>query len=220
MRSWSCILAVLAIVLGSPGAWSNEDGWELKKDKDGIRIYSRAVEGWEIHETRGVAHIPGRLSSAVAVIDDVPALHDLADVVAHAEVRTRESPTRYQFYSLIKMPWPVSDRDLLNQREIAQDGSTLAVTITDEATAGAPPPGKGVVRIVRSHQEWRLTPAADGGIDVQIQMLSDPAGPIPAAIINAMSVGTPFDTLTNLRSLVQKPKYANAGLAFIKDAKP
>src|SRR3546814_134777 len=162
---------------------------------------------------RGTARIDAPLSAVAAVIDDVPAITKLNDVVAKAEVTQRQSATRYRVYAAMKMPWPVSNRDIVNQREIRQDPVTKVVTIIDTALPDAEP-RKDYVRIVKSHQQWRLTPTADGQTTVQIQLLSDPGG-IPAALINAMSVSSPFNTLSNLRKLAKQPKYANTMPEFL-----
>jgi len=130
MRNSFRTLAVLAGMLVLPAFASAEDTWRLEKDKDGIQVYTRAVDGWSIREMRGVARIPGRLSCFVAVIDDIPAIHELNEMVSTSSIPHRDSDTQYQLYSTIKMPWPLSDRDVLNLRTIVQDGNTLAVTIT------------------------------------------------------------------------------------------
>jgi hypothetical protein len=192
--------------------------WKLEKDKDGIQVYTRAVEGWSIHEIRGVTYVPAKLSSVVAVINDIAAQGELNEYVAEATVQNRESDARYQIYALTKMPWPVSNRDIVNQRSISQDPSSLVVTITDTAVDKAsPPPRNGVVRIVKSKQVWTLVPDAKGGVNAQMQLLSDPNGPIPASLINSMSISTPFKTLGKLKALAQKPQYASARSAFIKE---
>lgn len=206
----------LTLVLLPALAAATDDNWKLEKDKDGIQVYTRAVEGWSIREIRGTTQLPVKLSAVVAVFDDVPALSELNEYVSKAEVRNRESDLRYQIYTQTKMPWPVSDRDILNQRNIAQDSKTLAVTITDAATDKILPPTKGMVRIVKSTQVWTLTPDAKG-VNVEMRLLSDPNGPIPASLINSMSVSNPYKTLVKLKELSQRPKYLAAKPAFIKD---
>lgn len=208
---------LLAALLPSV-AMAAEAEWKLEKDKDGIQVYTRAVEGWSIREIRGVTHVPARLSSVVAVITDVAAQGELNEYVSQATVQNRESDTRYQIYAQTKMPWPVSNRDVVNQRSIAQDPSSLVVTITDTALESASPvPKSGTVRVVKSKQVWTLTPDPKGGVNAQMQLLSDPNGPIPASLINSMSVSTPFKTLGKLKALAQKPQYASATPAFIKE---
>ncbi|HET8880641.1 MAG TPA: START domain-containing protein [Solimonas sp.] len=207
------VLPAALLLAGFASAASADDVWKTEKDADGIRIESRAVPGWKIHEMRGTTHIAAPLSAVAAVIDDASAMPKLNDLVVKTEILQRTSATRYRVYAAMKMPWPVSDRDIVNQREIRQDPATRAVTIVDTAVADAEP-RKGYVRIARSRQEWRLSPAADGGTDVQIQLLSDPGG-IPAALINVMSVSAPFNTLDNLRKLAGQPQYAQARPDFL-----
>lgn len=209
--------ALLVVAATATSALAADAAWKLQKDKDGIQVSTRPVAGWQIHEVRGQVSIEARLSSLVAVITDETATPELTDLVEHSEVQNRESDTRYQIYARMKMPWPVSNRDIVNQREVVQDPQTLAVTITDAATSTGQPPNKDYVRIVKSTQRWILTPQADGSVQVESYILSDPAGPIPSSIINAMSVSTPFRTLTKLRELVKRPKYADAKLSYITE---
>jgi hypothetical protein len=218
MRILSLIFTILAAAWVAPAAAATEEGWRLEKDSDGIQIYTRAVEGWSIREIRAVTRIPARLSSVVAVIHDVPATRELNDLVSKADVQNRESDTRYRVYMVIGMPWPLSDRDVLNQREIKQDKNTFSVTISDVAVQDVNPPRTGLVRMVRSRQQWVLTPGSDGHVAVELRILTDPNGPIPASIINTMAVGAPFKTLSKLRELTQRAEYANAKLPFIKEA--
>ena len=58
----------------------------------------------------------------------------------------------------MKMPWPISNRHILNLREIKQDKNTFSVTITDSAVRVPQGPRKGFIRITNSHQVWTFTP--------------------------------------------------------------
>jgi hypothetical protein len=217
MRLAKRVLAIAVTALLATSTWAAADEWHEEKDQDGIRVYTRAVEGWGMREMRGVATISARLSSLVAVIDDVPALPKLNDSVATAEIKNRVSDTRYQIYSTMHVPWPLSDRDALTQREIAQDRTTLTVTITEAARQDAMPEREGYVRISRSQQKWVLTPKPDGPVEVEVQTLSDPAGPIPSSLVNAASVSIPFKMIKKLRELAQQSKYAHATMPFIQE---
>ena len=211
------MLSGAALALAAATARGEDADWRLEKDRDGIQLYTRAVPGWAIREIRGVTRVPARLSALVAVIHDVPNARELSDLVETAEVTQRDSEARYRVYSTIDMPWPVGDRDIVTQREITQDPATLAVTITDTAQAGVPRV-EGLVRIEKSRQQWTLQPLADGAVAVDVHLLSDPAGPIPASLINAMSVSTPLQMLGKLREMAQRPQYAGAQLGFVRDA--
>ena len=215
LRYW--VVIALVALSSAAGADEGTNAWRVEKDRDGIQVSTRAVEGWSVREIRASTRIAGRLSSAVAVLDDVDAMPAVNDVVSEARVLQRDSDTRYRIYLLMKMPWPVSDRDIVNQREITQDAGNLTVTVSDIAVAGAPPPAKGCVRMLKSRQAWTLTPAAGGEVTVELRVLADPAGPIPAAIVNAMAVDGPVKSLSRLRQLVHSPRYADARPAFIRE---
>lgn len=205
-------MLLLAPALGGAA----EEPWRLEKDRDGIKMYSRAVEGWSIREIRGVMRVEASLSSIVAVLEDVDAAHELSDVISEAKIVHRDSETHYRYYSAMDLPWPVSDRDMVDDCRITQDEQTLAVTIRDVAVEGDLPPRNGFVRMTRSVQTWTLTPSPEGVV-VELRILADPAGPIPAAIINAMSIGTPYKTLANLRGMVRKPQYADAKMTYLRE---
>ena len=217
MRATLRILAGGLMILLATGASVADEGWKKEKDQDGIQVYTRQVEGWGMKEMRGHGTLSARLSSLVAVINDVPATPQLNDSVTTAEIKSRESDTRYQLYSTMNAPWPVSNRDVLNQREITQDKDSLTVTITDVATKDVMPVRKGYTRIDRARQQWTLKPRSDGSVDVEIRTLSDPGGSVPSALVNATSVSLPFKLIKMLKELSQQPKYAQASLPFIKE---
>lgn len=216
MRLLSSLFCVLATLL-SFAASADDGGWRLEKDQDGIRIYTRAVEGKTIREIRGTVELEARLSSVAAVLSDVSAIPLLSDVVSEAKVQQRDSDMRFQVYSVLKMPWPLSNRDMLNQTEISQDPQTLAVTLSNVALREGIPLKDGLVRIVESRSQWRMTPTAAGKVGVEMLAFTDPAGSIPTSVINSLSVGAPFKSMGVLRELVQQPKYRNATLAFVRE---
>lgn len=217
MHTLGRVLAVITMTLTATLAWAGEAAWRLEKDQDGVQVYSRAVAGWGIREMRGVTRIQARLSSVVAVINDVSAISELNDMVSEASLQHQDSGRRYQIYSVTNMPWPLSDRDIMNQREITQDERTLVVTITDTATHGQLPLKDGRVRIVKCRQQWTLTPDQSGGVTVEARTLADLAGPIPAAVINSMSLSVPRKTLLKLKEMARRAKYARATLDFVRE---
>jgi hypothetical protein len=213
------LMRVVAFILMLPfaTAGSVENGWLLEKDENGIQVYTRAVSGWSIREFKGVTEIHASLACVVAVINDIPASRELTEGVTEAKVLHRESDGRFQIYSAMRMPWPISNRDILNQRDITQDRTSGAVTIIDVALQDGLAPRKGYVRIVNSRVVWTLAPIADGIVHIESQTLSDPAGPIPSSLINTMSVGMPLKTFNRLKEMVGRVEYAQAKLPIIEE---
>jgi hypothetical protein len=216
MRTTLCLLTLIA--LAPALASGSEEGWRKEKDESGIQMYTRAVEGWEIREIRGVTRVEAPLTAVAAVLDDIPAAVELNSMVNESRVIERQGPRRLRTYAAMDMPWPVSDRDLVNDRTIEVDSRTRAITFTDVATEDGVAPRADFVRMVKSRQTWTLTPAADGAVEVELRVLADPNGPIPTSLINSMSIDSPFATLGRLQALARSPKYANATPSFLAGA--
>ena len=215
------MMAMLAFVAMAVNADDNAKAgeWQLQKEEDGVQIFARSVEGWEIREILAVTTLPTTPGSVLAVLNDVEEnAPKLSDVVRNSTIEQRESETRYSIYTVMDMPWPLSDRDSFNQRVIEHDAESGLVTITDTATKDVKPEQDDLVRIVASRQQWRLTPMEDGTTKVELQILVDPNGPIPSSLINSMSVGQPIGTMETLKELVQQPEYRDAELVVAQES--
>lgn len=215
MRLTLLLLPLLGLLSGAVHAQEN---WRLEKEADGIQVYSRVVDGWSIRETRSSARLDARLGSLVAVLNDVNALRELNGFVKEARVLSSRDAAHYDFYSLVDLPWPMSDRDSVSRHSVEQDARTLTVTIRDEALSGQLPENKDLIRIPRSHQQWTLTPGTDGKVTVELRLLNDPGGSLPASFINASLVSTPMNSISKLGALARQAPYRDAKPAFIREA--
>ncbi len=84
--------------------------WELRKEKEGIKVYTRDVEGSKIQEYKAVAIVDGKLSSVIAVMKDIENYPDFLKNLI--ETRLIEANDTFQLHYLInKTPWPVTNRD-------------------------------------------------------------------------------------------------------------
>jgi hypothetical protein len=52
---------------------------------------------------------------------------------------------------------------------------------------------------------------------VQYELRVDPAGSLPAWLVNMLSSKGPYESFLNLKTQLLKPKYANAKFSFITD---
>ena len=78
-------------------------------------------------------------------------------------------------------------------------------------------PIEGIERIQRLEAKWILTPKAQGYTDISFYLLIDLGGSLPAWIVNMAVADGPFETVLNMRSEVQKPKYQNINLSYIEE---
>lgn len=212
-------LIISVCLLLQTGAFSvyASENWDLKKDRDGIQIYTRKVEGSPFKAVRGVTRVNARLSSLVALVRDARACPDWADRCGESWVHEKISETEEYVYTLNELPWPVSDRDVLAHVRWSQSADNLAVTMLSSATEGLLEKKKGIVRLTEANAQWIFTPLASGEVEVVTLAHINPAGPLPAWVTNLLLVDAPFNTLNKLREAVKDQKYLNAGFSFISE---
>src|SRR6202022_1284879 len=92
--------------------------WELKKDKDNIRIYSRSVTGCKFNELKAVFDLPGTLSQLRSVLSDVINYKDWVYSTEFTKLIENRNDTEIVYYSRIGAPWPVSNRDFYSDTHI------------------------------------------------------------------------------------------------------
>lgn len=194
--------------------------WELKKDSDGIQVFTRSVEGSPYKEVRSISLVEEvSLSSLIAVLEDVEACPRWADKCAESYVVERLSETESLIYTHNDMPFPVKDRDVVAQVRWSQDPETLQVVMTSTAVAGGVDEVRGRLRLSEANATWQFTPKPDGSIEVLNQAHINPGSSIPGWVTNMLLVDTPFETMKSFLVEVASSRYQRAEVGFIQEPK-
>ncbi len=212
-------LATLTLAVGSPSLWAadNQAAWDLKRNKQGIQVYTRSVEGSKFKAVQAKMEIEATLTELTALILDTEACSDWADLCKEARVHEQLSPTEFYVYTYNNVPWPVSDRDALAHVKWSQDPESYAVSMQAKATDGILEKRKGAVRLTEANTGWTFTPVADGKVEVVMSAHVDPAGPTPAWLTNMLLVDSPFKTMKQMRKVIAGGGYRDAKVAFVEE---
>ena len=189
--------------------------WVLRKNENGIMVYTRYAEGSDLKEVRVVSEVNSTLSGCVALIMDLKNYPNWIYACSEASVLSVvNSQERYQ-YQVTDVPWPVSDRDVVSDFKIVQDESTKVITTTNSNDPGHIPDKEGRVRVQQFNTTYRLSPLPNGKVKVEFELYVDPGGSIPAWLINANIVTAPYKTTVAM--FKQLPAYQSASFPFIKE---
>ena len=191
-----------------------EYNWEEKRNKSGITIYTSSVEGSPFKAVRGVMEVDATVSSLVALVEDLNACPKWAAFCKEARLEDRISDTESYAYIYNDIPFPVSDRDVYTHVVWSIDPGTQKVTMTSRAAEGGTPKTKAV-RLVDAVSQWHFTPLAEGKVKVENFAHIDPNGPTPAWITNMMLVDSPFDSMSNMRKIVESGTYDESVIPFL-----
>ncbi|MCJ8211646.1 START domain-containing protein [Mucilaginibacter sp. RS28] len=190
--------------------------WTLNTEKEGIKVYTSPVPDSKVKALRVECEYKTTLSQLVAVLLDVKGCTEWVYHTKSATLIKQVSPSELYYYSEINLPWPTENRDFVAHLIVQQNPDTKVVTMDGPAVPGFVAVKKGIVRIDHSKGRWVLTPS-DGKVKVEYTLHVDPAGAIPAWLVNLLAAEGPIQSFKALRTQLQKPQYQNAGYSFIKN---
>lgn len=206
-------LIIAADATAQPGADQAE--WQLKRDQDGIRVYTRPVPGSRYKAIRATVTVQAQLMELVALMMDVDACPRWVDRCKRAEVLEVRSETELFLYTINNAPWPVANRDSVSRIFWTQDPQTHVITMTATAIDGMVPRRAKTVRLRQAEFVWEFRPLSDGRIVVTNEAHVDPAGPVPAWLVNMLLVESPFKTMQRLRRLLRNGDFVKREFDFV-----
>jgi ribosome-associated toxin RatA of RatAB toxin-antitoxin module len=176
------ILLALAALPCSPGAADPE--WRLVREEQGVRIFTRAIAGVEIHQLRAETRIRATLVRLMEVYLDVERHMRWYPGCIAARVVRRDAAGGLLLYHRIDNPWPVKDRDyaLAIDTGAAEEPGGKVARYRD--VPGAVPETRDCVRMRKLRGSWKFVPEPDGFTAVTYVFDFDPGPGAPATFIN------------------------------------
>ncbi|CAO3596108.1 unnamed protein product [Absidia cylindrospora] len=169
-------------------------GWEFSQEKEGVKLYSKTVEGFSIPIVRGdyLLKTTEYTAEQVAVVASLPGTRAIWDEKFHS-ADAKEFFTKWEclFWVRVNTPWPISNRDFVgcNLRDFSQDGVCYtSMASVDDDSIGAV---SGCVRGDLICSGWKLEKVAEG---VQITYVTqvDLAGSIPSSFLRNVQLQVPL----------------------------
>jgi hypothetical protein len=208
-------LTLLLLLLTNCALAQTSDSWALKENNDGVKIFTRNIENSKIKAIKVECQLNATLSQLVMVLMDVNNSEEWLYHTASNYIVKQVSPSELYYYSLVEMPWPVSNRDFIAHLNVSQDAVTKVVTIDAPCVADMVPVKAKVVRIANSKGKWVISPLSKGQVKVVYTLHADPGGIIPAWITNLFVTQGPSQSFKKLKIHLQKAVYKNVKLDYI-----
>jgi len=191
--------------------------WDLKKDTDGVKVYTRAYKGSNIEEFKAEVTVHSNLSAVLTLIDKVSEYPKWMYKCTYAERLLKISESSGYTYSVLHESWPVTDRDVCSFYKVTQDPSTKTITVTITGAKDYIPEKDGRVRIPSINGCWLLIPLAKGVTKVVYQVHSESGGYVPATVVNLFITDMPYHSLLNLKKIVESPLYPQTVMEDVEE---
>src|SRR3954467_440289 len=139
-----CLLGILILLpLFSLG---NSGDWKLKKNENGIEVYTRYAENSPLKEVRVVTVVQSSLAAIVVLLLDIKNYPHWIYACSEASTLKVINDHDEYHYQVTHLPWPLSNRDMIWHFKIEQDTITKIVAVTNTSEPDYSPAKKGIVR--------------------------------------------------------------------------
>ena len=210
-------LLLISIVLVSTGFSPSKEKWELIKNSNNIKIFTRKIDNSDIKEVKAIIHVDASLSTIVSVLKDVKGYKDWVYECEDSKILKEINKFEDYYYTKTDAPWPVGDRDAVVHNKISQNKKTKVITSISQSINGIKEKIPGLVRVKEIYTEWKLIPQQDGTVYIIYKMHINPGGDIPSYLMNkTLSIG-PYKTLSRFKEKLKEPRHKNCVLNFIKN---
>jgi hypothetical protein len=183
---------------------SEKNDWTLRREKDGIDIYSRPSDCSKVNDIRVVMDLPGTIEQLAAILRDINGYTGWIYSTRSATMVKKVSENEIIYYAEVGTPWPAANRDYYADLKFTFNPANHSMNVVSYGMKDYQPEKKDLVRVPMSRGSWTVTTQSAGKIHVQYTLQIDPGGSIPAWIVNSFVAKAPLETFSNLKKKMEE----------------
>ncbi len=178
-----------------------QDKWELRKNENGITIYSRR-EGKIIHLKLNTEFdcTPERLERELLNIEGYP---NWVYGNKRSGIIKKVSNRNLIYFTEAHLPWPIKDRDLVIELTINPATGNNPLIIQAKSVDGYLPPKDHFIRVPYSLATWKAMPVPGNKIKLEYTFSLDPGGSIPGWLVNWTIAKGPYESFLKLGEILK-----------------
>ena len=170
------------------------DNWELKKDKDSIKVYIRNIDE-STKEYRAETIIRSDIDNIFNTITDFDNSYKWMYKLNSSEI-LKKTDTLMYVYFVVDISWPLKNRDLVSDAVIKRDIDNIKIEMN--STPNYIPLNNKLVRINKSRSIWNLEKIDNFSTKVTLQSYAVVDG-IPIFIMDLFILDSPMYSMKRLR---------------------
>lgn len=206
----------LLVILCFNNCYSQTE-WTLKKDKEGIKVYTGKASDSKFNMIRVSCKLNGSLSALASILLQPEIQPDWVIATKTSKLVKRLANNHIYYYNIATVPWPFANRDMVIDLLIHQDSLTKKMIIHANSIDKIMPPVAGLERIPFTQATWEVIPIALNLIQVEYILKINPGGGVPAWVVNMFIAKAPFESFYNLSKIIQEKRFQGQQFDFIKN---
>lgn len=207
------IILLLVFIFFSTPMFPQKD-WELIKDENEIKVYTKKEDNFEFETFKGTVTLNSSIANFISVLKNIKIFPKWGHNIKEANILERSGDTLQIYYSVAKAPFPYKNRDGIYLNRLKWNSKTKMLKVDIEILEDYLPLEEKYIR-VKGNGYWKIKELPYNKIRVTFSMQIDPGGSIPAWMANMFVEDTPFNTLKNLKSLLESNDFEKHTYNFI-----
>jgi hypothetical protein len=191
------------------GVVNAADGWAKVKDSNGIKLYERSVPDTDLKEYMAVTTMDAKMEVIGEALRDVSQYTQWLSDCESARVEKKYDRNTYIIY-IIQNPLLIKKRDIVLKNETLYDYENGRAKVTFFCTDEVKIPlEKKHIRIAVMNGLFQMEYIGRNKTKFIYKLKVDPAGDIPKKVAYSVMKYYPFNTLKNLKKVVDDSKYSS-----------
>lgn len=201
----SCSLlctALLTLALALPAAAAD---WQEIYTEDEVVVSKMDVEGSRFVAFKGDTVYDAPLSKVLYVLLDNEHRTEWVGRLYTNHIVEQTTPFDYVLYQAFELPAIFANRDYVYHGVATRDADSGVVKLKMSSVEHPDAPETVGVRATLVNSQYVLTPVSDDKTRVEVEIMTDPQGRMPAWLVNMIQRSWPLDTLNGVRRQLDKP---------------
>ncbi|MBS1600420.1 MAG: hypothetical protein JST75_19480 [Bacteroidetes bacterium] len=191
------------IFISIPYLLFSQNAWELRKERNGIKIYNRHSDVSRMDDIKVELDLPGNIYQVADILIDVEKYPQWAYATKLCELIKKVSKQEFIYYSEVEVPWPATNRDFYANFKLTFDSAARSFNLNSTGMKDYRPAKKNLVRVPLSKGQWNVTTISDKKIHLIYILQLDPGGSVPTWVLNLFSTKGPMETFENLKKKME-----------------
>jgi hypothetical protein len=204
MKGTFLLISIAFFLLSSSRIVKAQD-WEFKKERDGIKVYTREEPNSAMKSFKGVTDLHTSMEKVMEVVGNVQNNDWWDKNITEIRILFHEKDRFVKYYLVYDVPWPLTDRDLCVESKFSADPVTGERFVNSVSLLNVVPERKDRVRIKKYWQKWIIQPKGKGVVHVTLEGSVDPGGIVPAWLYNMVITETPLKVISGIKKRVEAP---------------
>jgi len=203
------IFFILCFLTLFPASGLLAQSWNLVKENDGIKVYTRLESSSVRKSFKGEVTFQAPFEKVCSLLGTDKNNNWWDKAITDIKVLGYEKNKYVQYYMIYTTPWPFTNRDIVTETRITTDTLSGVRIYTARPLSNKVPEKSNLVRIKEYKQTWTVQPMKKGFVHVTFEGSVNPGGNIPSWLYNMVITETPMKMLHSLREKAISGKLAD-----------